>query len=421
MASTSEPAYRGATTEPTTGIVLSGGGMRGAYEAGVVSGIMRALGRRPSDPSLFQIFTGSSVGAINASFLAANADRGDHGIEDLLDIWRSLRLEEQMRVRPLGLVPLPRKWRKRLSDRLGPEMMRQGLLDSRGLRDLVTSAIDFDRLHTNTRSGVVHALIVTALQVASGRTTMFAELSPKTRFRASHDSRRIPSRGPVGAEHVLASAAIPLLFPTRRIGKHFYCDGSLRFNTPIAPAIRAGANRLVVVTLIHDDRDDETHLSQRVSHGPPREEDPNPVFLAGKLLDALLLDPVDYDLHVLERFNKLAQVLERTLPPEEMKKIDEIMIESRGVPYRNLPTIVFRPSLDLGSVAGDVVEKLQQRDVGPILKKVLKWAMSESGQEADWASFLLFDGLLADRMIELGREDALARTREIQEFFGSDI
>jgi NTE family protein len=222
---------------------------------------------------------------------------------------------------------------------------------------------------------------------------------------------------------VLASAAIPLLFPTRRIGKHFYCDGSLRFNTPIAPAIRAGANRLVVITLIHEERDTAEHdtLSQRVSHGPPREEDPNPVFLTGKLLDALLLDPVDYDLHVLERFNKLAEVLERSLPPHELKKIDEIMIESRGVPYRRLPTMVFRPSRDLGSVAGDAVRKLQKRDVGPILRKILDWAMRESGEEADWASFLLFDGLLAERMIELGRQDAMERSIEIQEFFGSDI
>ncbi len=411
------------TESQKTGIVLSGGGMRGAYEAGVVSGIMRALGRRRSDPALFQIFTGSSVGAINAAYLAANADRGDHGINDLLDSWRSMRIEEQMKVRPLGLIPMPRKYRRRLAKRFGPESMRRGLLDSRALQDLVTSTINFDRLHQNTRSGLVHALVVTALQVASGKTTMFAELAPNARFRPSQDSRRIPSRGPIGAEHVLASAAIPLLFPTRRIGKHFYCDGSLRFNTPIAPAIRAGANRLVVITLIHEERDTAEHdtLSQRVSHGPPREEDPNPVFLTGKLLDALLLDPVDYDLHVLERFNKLAEVLERSLPPHELKKIDEIMIESRGVPYRRLPTMVFRPSRDLGSVAGDAVRKLQKRDVGPILRKILDWAMRESGEEADWASFLLFDGLLAERMIELGRQDAMERSIEIQEFFGSDI
>ena len=407
--------------ELKTGIVLSGGGMRGAYEVGVVSGIMRALGRRREDPGLFQIFTGSSVGAINAAFLAANAHRGDHGINDLMDAWRSMRLEEQMRLRPLGLVPFPTKLRRRLAKRFGREIMRQGLLDSTALQELVTSAIDFDRLHTNTRSGVVQALIVTALQIASGKTTMFAELSPGARFRPGHDSRRIPSRGPIGAEHVLASAAIPLLFPTRRIGKHYYCDGSLRFNTPIAPALRAGANRLVVVTLIHENRDEAAHLSQRVSHGPPSAEDPSPLFLMGKLLDALLLDPVDYDLHVLERFNKLAAVLERSLPPEELQRIDEIMIESRGVPYRNLPTMVFRPSLDLGTVAGDVVSRLQKRDVGPVLRKVLNWAMRESGEEADWASFLLFDGLLAERMIDLGRQDALERTREIQEFFGSDL
>lgn len=411
------------TESQKTGIVLSGGGMRGAYEAGVVAGIMRALGRRRSDPGLFQIFTGSSVGAINAAFLAANADRGDHGINDLLDAWRSMRLEEQMRIRPLGLIPMPRKYRRRLVKRFGPESMRRGLLDSRALQDLVTSAINFERLHENTRSGVVHALIVTALQIASGKTTMFAELAPNARFRPSQDARRIPSRGPIGAEHVLASAAIPLLFPPRRIGKHFYCDGSLRFNTPIAPAIRAGADRLVVVTLIHEQRDGTgpDGLSQRVSHGPPREEDPNPVFLTGKLLDALLLDPVDHDLHVLERFNKLAEALQRSLPPDELKKIDEIMIESRGVPYRRLPTMVFRPSRDLGNVAGDVVQKLQKRDVGPVLRKVLSWAMRESGQEADWASFLLFDGLLAARMIDLGREDAMDRADEIQEFFGSDL
>lgn len=409
--------------ERRTGIVLPGGGMRGAYEAGVVAGITQALGRKRSDPSLFQIFTGSSVGAINAAFLASQAHRGDHGIDDLLEIWRSLRFEDMARMRPLGLLPMPIRLRRALGRKLGTEHTRRGFLDSRGLQDAVNRAVDWKSLHRNTSSGLVRALIITALQVASGKTTMFAELAPNVSFRPSQDTRRMVSRGPIEAEHVMASAAIPVLFPSRRIGKHYYCDGGLRFNTPIAPAIRAGARRLVVITLIHEQRDRPSRMpfSEKVSHGPAVEEDPSPVFLVGKLLDALLLDPVDYDLHVLDRTNKMAAALERALPVEELDRMDRIMIEARGAPYRHLPTIVFRPSEDLGNLAGAVVAKLKARDLGFSLRAALRWALRESGEEADWASFLLLDGLLAERMIELGRRDALARTSDIREFFGSDI
>ena len=126
------------------------------------------------------------------------------------------------------------------------------------------------------------SLIIAALEIASGRTTLFNQLAPSQHFRPSKDPTRIHQETQISSQHVLASAAIPLLFPSRKIGDRFYCDGGLRFNTPISPAIRSGARRMVIVPVVYDIIDDNIdEMTQRY---------PNPLFLIGKLANALLLE-----------------------------------------------------------------------------------------------------------------------------------
>ena len=144
--------------------------------------------------------------------------------------------------------------------------------------------------------------------MVSGRTTIFTEHAPGAHIAPVHDERRTTSIERIAPDHVLASAAIPLLFPTRRVGRHYYCDGGLRFNTPIAPAIRAGAERLVVISVRYARTPREVAAEEESDVGEGK--DLSPVFLIGKLLDALLLDPVEYDLRVLERLNQVMEVLE---------------------------------------------------------------------------------------------------------------
>lgn len=400
------------------GLVLSGGGMRGAYEAGTVAGILEALRPKPSDPPVFRIFSGASVGSINAAFLAANAQQSDHGVGRLADLWRSLKLQDHMRVRPFGLTRWPSGLRDRFKVLTSDRAYGTSLLDTRALEVVVRRNIDWDRLHRVVDSGRVLAVLVAALHVASGRTIMFTEHAPGMNVVPTRDGRRAMVFERLTADHVLASAAIPLLFPTRRIGEHYYCDGGLRFNTPIAPAIRAGADRIVVVTVRHGrSEDDAVKVEEPSDLSPGR--DLSPMFLVGKLLNALLLDPVQYDLHVLGRLNEVVRVLEQTLSQSDFNRVQRILAEHRGMPYRHLRTLVFTPSRDLGELAADYLrDGLKLDKLPPVLRFLLERTLGGSPRkEADWASYLLFDGGFAAELIAIGQADALKRRDEIREFF----
>jgi NTE family protein len=405
------------SNSPKTGIVLSGGGMRGAYEVGVVLGIAEVLGRRATDKAMFQVLAGTSVGAINAAFFAANSHYGDHGVAALREVWTGLNLKDHAHVRPLGLLRWPRALR-RFRDRVLEDGRGNSLLDTSALEEVVRRSVDWQKLHENVNSGVVSALLIAALHVVSGRTTVFAELSRNADYAASRDQRRAVRYVQIEADHVLASAAIPLLFPTRRVGDQYYSDGGLRFNTPIAPAIRAGAERIVVISVMRERSTSEAELVESMAP-PGRGRDLSPIFLVGKLLNALLLDPVLYDLQVLERFNQLMSVLEQALPPEQMQRVQNVLAGSRGIGYRRLRTLIFTPSQDLGKLAGRYLRTaLKLTDLNPFAKYLLRRAASEDpAQEADWASYLLFDGGFAAGLIEIGRNDAHAKADEIKSFF----
>ena len=399
------------------GIVLSGGGMRGGYEVGTMIGMMEVLGQKADDEPVFRVFAGTSVGAINATFFAAHSHRGDHGVHRLRNIWGSLRLKDHVHVRAFGLVRWPERWRRLLGP-LIDEQRGTSLIDARALEQIVQRSVDWDKLHENVRAGRVSALLIAALHVVSGRTTVFAELAPGFDYAPSRDQRRSLRYAEIEADHVLASAAIPLLFPTRLVSGQFYCDGGLRFNTPIAPAIRAGADRLVVVSVLRERSESEAEIAESMAP-PPAGRDLSPFFLVGKLLNALLLDPVLYDLQVLERVNQLVQVLEDTLPPEHLERVQRVLAGNRGIGYRRLRTLIFTPSEDLGKIAGAYVRtELKTTDLHPVARRLLeREARQDPAQEADWASYLLFDGGFAEQLIELGRRDALAKADEITAFF----
>lgn len=400
-----------------TAIVLSGGGTRGAYEAGVVLGMVEVLGRKATDEPLFSVLSGTSVGAINAAYLAANAHQGDHAIERLCALWSSLHLGDHAHLRLSSLIGLPRL-RKRLGIRADLNTPGGSLVDTRALERVVDRSIDWRTLHGNVDRGKVSALLIAALHVVSGRTTIFAELEPGCEFKDTRDDRRVTRFERVELDHVLASAAIPLLFPTRRVGEHYYCDGGLRYNTPIAPAIRAGADKLLVISVRYERTATEAAATELLSSSADGRE-PRPMFLVGKLLNALLLDPVSYDLQVLERLNRLMESLEGALSPEEMVRVNDVLVAARGATYRRLRTLVFTPSQDLGELAGRYVRtSLKSIELNAFVKYALGRAAKDAPvQEADWASYLLFDGGFAEQLIEVGRLDAHAKAPEIRDFF----
>lgn len=379
----------------STALVLPGGGVRGAYEVGVVAGIIEVLGLGPTDKPPFRLFTGSSVGAINAGYFGAQAHRGDLGVQELAKMWTSLHLDLYLRWR------LPRGWLRGRPDQLG-----WSFLDPRPLERLVKDSIDWSSLHRNAEDGTLRGVIVTALDIATGQTTMFAEMGRHQRFRPSRDPARSGVEAILGPEHILASAAFPGLFPAQRVGSHYYVDGGIRFNTPIAPAVRAGAHRLVIVPTLY-----KRDVPREVIKGYP-----SATFFLGKLVNALIADRLDYDLQVMDRLNRLVEALESVITADERAQIDRVMRESRGAAYRKLDTLIIRPSEDIGSIAGEHIRNDVHGTKGFSFRQLLKRSGSD---EADWASYLLFDGLFAERLIELGRKDSLAQRDEIRRFYGA--
>lgn len=394
-----------ATTEAaTTAVVLSGGGARGAYEAGVVGGIVEILQSRGLTRAPFSVFTGTSVGAINAAWLAAHADTPDMNVSGLLDRWCNLELREHLRISPVRFFAPSR----------GGERLGRSFIDPQALERLVSTEIPFARLHNNVESGVVRALVVAALNIATGQTTMFAEVAPGANFTPSRDPRRRGSTTRIECGHVLASAAIPLVFPARRIAMDYYCDGGIRFNTPLAPAIRSGASRLVVVSALHRsiaDEDDENSRLRRTAAYP------NPIFIVGKVLNALLLDPLNYDLGVMQRFNRLWSVLEETLTPNEMNRVRRVLEETRGLSYRHLDTLVFHPSADIGDITAQHAKRLSVNSLPTALVTLASKLRRQI--ESDFLSFILFDGRFAQELISLGRLDAHRRADEVLAFFSA--
>jgi NTE family protein len=384
-----------------TALILSGGGARGAYAVGVVQAMVEILGLSERDRSPFDIYSGTSVGSINSSFLVANAHRGDMNVHRLREVWEGLGVNTHLQVRSSA---------KKLSGLTGSWFSRS-LLDSRPLQLLVRRNMSFANMHRNIASGVVKASMVAAFNVGTSQTTIFSEINPELDVRPTRDPSRIEWVGRLRPDHILASSAMPFVFPVQQIGSAYYCDGGVRFNTPISPAIRAGADRLVVISLKYEreDRAHESHL----------DEYPNVPFLAGRLLNALLLDPFEYDLDVLERFNRLTAALEEALPPKELEHVYQVMRETRGAPYRKLEKLVFSPSQDVGKLANEHLrEHLPSYKIGALPRYFLKKAATaQATWEADWATYLLFDGGYARKLIELGLRDGYAQKARIREFF----
>ena len=401
-----------------TGLVLSGGGARGAYEAGILSGIIEVLGLLPKDKAPFEIFAGTSVGAINATYAAAHAHRGDLNVRELTRLWTGLRIDRHLRIDVMGFLGIQKPKMPFFKARQSQPKARFGhyFLDPRQLERLVLSGVPWGALRDNVKNDRVHALIVAALHIGSGRTTMFAELAPGAEFHPSRDPRRVARMERITGDHVLASAAIPMVFPARRVGESYYCDGGIRFNTPMAPAIRAGATRLVVVSLLRQPPESQI-MELEAEHEP--EQFPHPAFIIGKILNALLLDPVAYDLYVLDRFNKLLEVLAETHTTEEMDRLNDHLVETRGRSYRQIDCLAFHPSGDIGQLAA---KHLIETGQGGAFEKLRYWLLGWAGGddrtwEADLASYILFDGRFAEKLIEMGKQDALARADEISAFF----
>ncbi len=371
-------------------LVLSGGAAHGAWEVGVARYLFDDLARELGRPPPIEILCGTSVGAINASVLAAYADEGAGRIERLARRWCDLRIEQVLR---------PQAWV------IGA---RGGLLDPRPFERMVRE-IPFARIGDHLRAGRLAALAVSATEVASGRTVVFVDGTPPP--ARDHDAIELRA-AEITAEHVLASSAIPLLLHAVSIDGQLYCDGGLRQNVPLLPALRLGAEGLVVVNphpVETVDRE-RARARQRSVGGP--------LFLAGKTLNALLIDRLDGD---LDRLNQVNDILGAGVRRYGARFLGEInhdlgLVGPRAL--RPVPTVAIRPSQDLGTLGGAYVRSRAFPGGGAAGRLLRLLADGERG-DADLLSYLLFDGGFARRLIDLGRADARASHDALRALFAA--
>src|SRR5207248_7650600 len=411
MPAATERGMADASDQPLA-LVLSGGGARGAYEAGVLKYAFGNLTRRLGGSAVPRIFCGTSVGAINACALAARAEMPDLGARLLADRWEALRVENVFRLGWGDLTSIAR-WL------LGKPVAGgvTSLLDAARLAGLVRGFIPWRALHQNVADGRVQAMTLSATDVETGHTIIFVESATDHALYSTDASVEYVSTR-LKPQHALASAAIPIIFPTVRVGGRLFVDGSVRQNTPISPAIRMGCERVLVIGLRADPRTLLARASRRQA-ASEQESLSAPLYLFGKLLDALLLDRVENDLANLRRVNAALRALSPGILEEQPVAL---ALAAAGGSLRPVTDLFIRPSQDLGKLAADILTRpaVRARLSGPagyLMRRIGENAV-ETQDPSDLLSYLLFDGEYARELIALGERDAHEVREELDVFLG---
>jgi NTE family protein len=401
------------------GLVLAGGAARGAYEVGVVRYVLEDVARVLGRDVPIDILCGTSAGSINACLLAAHADRPSERGEMLAQRWTSLRLEDVVRPSTREVVQLAGRLlgRSAHAARDARPGRRGGIFDPSGVEAIVRDAVPFDRIGEHMRAGRLAAMSISTTHVASGRTVVFVQRREGGLPRWGSDPTMVARAASIRADHVLASAAVPLLFPAVEIDGQFYCDGGLRQNVPLSPARRLGADGLVVINprYIRDDSPPPALAQAR------EREFPDPLFVFGKAMNALLLDRIENDIDRLQRLNAVLAAGTKRYGEGFADSINDELAKAGVGALRPLDVVYVRASHDIGALAAEYVlsPEFAKRTHGLMARAMRRIAEGES--EADLLSYVLFDGEFCGRLIEMGRDDARARHEELAQFFAKRL
>ncbi len=408
-----------------TALILAGGGARGAYEAGFVRYLRTELAADLGFQPRIDILCGTSVGAINACFLAAWAHRPERQV-DLCEIWGNLDIRDVFELSAAQLLRVPR-WL------VGRQDGRMSLLNAEPLERLVTRNTPWARIHDNVESGVLTALTVTATRIADGAVVVFTERhgGGVPSYAAAARTIGVPAR--IGPRHALASAAIPIVFPAVPVRGFLYCDGGLRQNTPLLPALALGAERVLVVgarawtsaTLLGQAAREATEeateepAEESTPPGGPRHGTlgyPSAPFLFGKVLNALLIDQIEHDLTRLRQLNALLDEAEDRFGPDFVDRLAQLRSPLFGTPFRRVREFSIAPSVDVGVLVKDHIEAAA-RQAGRLAARVLRALAPDNDDDEDLASYLMFYGPYARALMDLAYEDARAQHDALISFF----
>ena len=388
---------------PLTGLVLGGGGARAAYQVGVLRAIARLRRGTGASPrrSPFGVICGTSAGAINAAALACGADHFDHAVDAIAQVWQDFHAAQVYRADTWGLVRGGAQWLGMLS--LG-WLLRQprkahprSLLDNRPLAELLARAVPMQRLPRMLAGRHVQALALSASSYSAGVHVSFyqaaAPLPPWVR------AQRMAVPAELGAAHLLASSAIPFLFPATELSIYgqpqWFGDGSMRQTAPLSPAIHLGAQRLVVIGA--------GRVQAPAGHHVGDTGYPSLAQVAGHSLSSIFLDALTADVERLERINRTLALLG-----------DEARAST---PLHPIEALVITPSQRLDDIAAQHVHELPAAVRG-LLRAVGVRGNGHPVQGAALASYLLFEAGYTRELMALGESDVAARRDEVLAFFG---
>jgi len=371
------PANSEPNDEGYLALVLSGGGARAAYQVGALDGIAQRAGAGLH----FPIVTGVSAGAINAACLASSATLGS-AVSVLQQAWLGMSVNSVFQTGAFSLLLSVLKWGAMMfTAGRTPGFDVRGILDTRPLRRTLSRYIETANIENNLASGRLRALGLSTTSYSTGKTVTF--IGSAEDLASWKRADRMSVRSAITVDHVLASSALPLVFPAIAIGDQYFGDGSVRQTAPLAPAIHMGAARLLVLAIRYGRRGEE-NVDNRISGYPPAAQ------VLGMLMNSVFLDAVDADVERAERVNRsLALLPGGRAHPEGL---------------RPLTLVVLRPSKDLGMLAADLGHHLPGA-----LRHIFRGLGSSGLQSQDLLSYLLFESPYIERLIELGRADALAQ------------
>jgi NTE family protein len=388
---------------PITGLVLTGGGARAAYQVGVLKAIaaIRRGSSGEAEGNPFPVIAGTSAGAINATALACGADDFDGAVSQLCKVWENFRAEQVYRTDSFGVIRTGARWLTMVS--IGWAIARwrrakpRSLLDNSPLAEFLTRLISTERLHRMMGEGHLKGLAVTASSYGSGLHVTFydtlGDILPWTR------SQRIAVRAAIGVPHLLASSAIPFVFPATALyvdGRTEYCgDGSMRQAAPISPAVHLGGERILVV-------------GAGRMHEPPGErmgssEYPNLAQIAGHALSNIFLDALAVDVERLQRINSTLALLS----PEARA----------ATSLKPIEVLVIAPSQRLDDIAAKHLGELPLT-IRTMLRGLGVQGRGDDARGAALASYLLFEAPYTRELMALGVADTMRREADVLRFFG---
>ncbi|MCJ7814907.1 MAG: patatin-like phospholipase family protein [Xanthomonadales bacterium] len=367
---------------PLTALILPGGGARGSYQVGVLKAIdeINGGGKNP-----FPVICGTSAGAINAAVLASHAHEFTTGISRLEWFWSTMECSRVYRTDAWAVLKTGMQWAFSLA--LGGRLIAhpKALLDNRPLREFLDQTIQLEGIEEAIKQSALRGLSITASGYTCAAAISFFQSAPG--IQPWNRARRYGRPARISVSHLLASAALPLIFPAERIGNEYFGDGGMRMLAPLSPAIHLGANRLLVIST----RDENPDPS-------PTEPVPYPSLgeIGGYLLDTIFMDTLNADLNRLNRINRTLDLLG-----------DEQRRASRLKPIASL---VIRPSRDLREITH------QHRTEIPRAVRTLLQALGGWGRDWRMASYLLFESAYCLELMRMGYQDGLRQQEEIRAF-----